>query len=95
MERPARQTESCTENDIAHYNCKKINSTLQIDGDLNKPAWQNATRSNRFVDMVTGEPAIFNTQAAALWNDENLYIAFWPKNLLLRLHKNSGTLLCF
>lgn len=27
--------------------------------------------------MVTGAPAPFDTRAAALWDDENLYIGFW------------------
>jgi Carbohydrate-binding family 9 len=27
--------------------------------------------------MVTGDAAYFDTRAAALWDDENLYIAFW------------------
>ena len=31
----------------------------------------------RFVDMISGVPGFFNTQAAALWDDEALYIAFW------------------
>ena len=27
--------------------------------------------------MVTGEPGFFDTRAAALWDDENLYVAYW------------------
>jgi transposase len=27
--------------------------------------------------MVTGDPGYFDTRAAALWDDENLYVAFW------------------
>ena len=48
-----------------------------IDGDLSKPVWRQAPRSPRFVDMVTGDPAIFDTRSAALWDDQNLYIAYW------------------
>jgi hypothetical protein len=29
--------------------------------------------------MVTGEPGLFDTRSAALWNDNNLYIAFWAE----------------
>ena len=48
-----------------------------MDGILSKAAWQHAPRSPRFVDMVTGDPGYFDTRAAALWDDENLYVAFW------------------
>ena len=41
--------------------------------------WQKALRSPRFVYMVTGVPGFYNTEAAALWDDENLYIAFWAE----------------
>ncbi len=72
-----KSTANCDEKDTAHYTCYKINESIQIDGDLNKPVWQKAIRSPRFVDMVTGVPGFYNTEAAELWNDENLYIAFW------------------
>ena len=29
--------------------------------------------------MVTGEPGLYDTRSAALWNDENLYMAFWAE----------------
>lgn len=61
---------------IADYIARKTNSTISIDGNCNKPVWQSAAWSPRFVDMVTGEPGIYNTQTAILWNDQHLYIAF-------------------
>ncbi|MDB5246554.1 MAG: hypothetical protein JWQ40_948 [Segetibacter sp.] len=69
----------CSEDEIAHYNCHKINSRIEINGDLSKPEWSNAVKSGRFVDMVTGEPGLYDTRSAALWDDENLYIAFWAE----------------
>lgn len=30
-----------------------------------------------FVEMATGEPAFFGTLAAAVWDNENPYIAYW------------------
>lgn len=62
---------------MADYTCYRIDSPIAIDGSLEKPAWQMAPKSPRFVDMATGEPAILGTHAAALWDDENLYAAFW------------------
>ena len=58
------------------YTAKKITHTIQLDGNVQKPVWQNAVWSKRFVDMVTGQAGIYNTQTAILWNDEHLYIAF-------------------
>ncbi len=69
----------CNKEDIAHYNCNKIEGSIEINGDLNKREWIKAVKSDRFVDMVTGDPGLYNTRSAALWNDENLYIAFWAE----------------
>lgn len=58
------------------YVAKKIASSIKIDGNIQKPIWQNADWSPRFVDMVTGDMGLYNTQTAILWNDTHLYIAF-------------------
>jgi hypothetical protein len=58
------------------YTAKKISAVITIDGNINKPVWQNAAWSKRFADMVTGQPGMYNTQTALLWNDMHLYIAF-------------------
>lgn len=50
---------------------------LELDGSLADPAWRNAPRSRRFVDMATGEPALLDTTCAILWDDDNLYVGFW------------------
>lgn len=61
----------------AQYTCYRTRQRPVLDGRLASPAWQKAPRSPRFVDMLTGEAAIFDTRASALWDDENLYIGFW------------------
>jgi hypothetical protein len=66
------------------YTCRRIAAPLTIDGDLTKPAWRNALRSPRFVDMVTGGPAPFDTRSAALWDDEYFYVGFWVEEPFLR-----------
>jgi hypothetical protein len=63
--------------EVAHYTCHRAANALVIDGDLTKPAWATAARSPRFVDVVTGRPALLDTRAAALWDDAYLYVAFW------------------
>lgn len=60
----------------ADYKAQKITNQITIDGNIDKPIWQNATWSKRFVDMVTGDFGMYNTQSAILWNDTHLYFAF-------------------
>jgi hypothetical protein len=62
---------------VADYHCYRTRAALPLDGRLTAAAWQSAPKSPRFVDMVTGAPAHFDTRAAALWDDQNLYIGFW------------------
>ena len=59
------------------YSVYRVNTPPKGDGRLSDPAWQLAPRSPAFVDMATGEPALYDTRAAALWDEENLYIGFW------------------
>lgn len=63
--------------DTAPYTCYRTRQSILVDGDLQKPIWRKAVRSPRFVDMVTGDPGYFDTRAAALWDDEAFYVAFW------------------
>ncbi|MDR2370944.1 MAG: carbohydrate-binding family 9-like protein [Treponema sp.] len=72
------------EDRIAHYTCRKAGGPMHIDGDLEKPVWKNAEKSRRFVDMVTGEAAFFDTRMAALWDDHALYIAYWIEEPAVR-----------
>jgi hypothetical protein len=64
-------------NEAIPYTCYRTPSPITIDGDLNKAVWQHARKSPRFVDMISGTPGFFDTHAAALWDEEALYIAFW------------------
>jgi hypothetical protein len=69
----------CDEKEVTNYTCCRINELIEVNGDLTKPVWKNAKKSSRFVDMVTGEPGLYNTQVAALWNKDYLYFAFWAE----------------
>ena len=62
---------------IVHYDCRRVGELFPIDGNLEKPVWKGAEKTRRFVDMVTGEPAPLNTQAAALWDERARYVAYW------------------
>ncbi len=67
----------CGEKDLEHYTCHRTSHKLTIDGDLDKPAWREAPKSRRFVDLVSGRPGFLESRLASLWNDEALYVAFW------------------
>ncbi|AEF84778.1 conserved hypothetical protein [Treponema primitia ZAS-2] len=68
----------------AEYTSRRVRSPFPIDGDLTKPAWQGVPKSPRFVDMVSGEPAFFDTRMASLWDENNLYLAYWLEEPALR-----------
>jgi hypothetical protein len=59
------------------YTCYRTHAQPRLTGRLDEPAWQRAPRSPRFVDIVTGGPALYDTRAAALWDDDYLYVGFW------------------
>lgn len=63
-------------NQAPHYQAKKIATSITIDGNLEKAIWKNAKWSQRFVDMVTGQAGMYHTQAAILWSETHIYIAF-------------------
>jgi hypothetical protein len=65
-----------TPQEPAHYTCYRTAGPLTIDGKLDEPSWQLAPRSCRFVDIVTGKPAWFDTRVAILWDDDYLYFGF-------------------
>ena len=60
-----------------HYTCCRTKGPIAIDGTLDEISWQLAEKSPRFVDMTTGKTVSYDTRAAILWDDENLYVAFW------------------
>ena len=65
----------CPQEKIASYTAYHISEPMNIDGRLEESAWQHAPRSPRYVDIISGKPAIHDTRAAIVWDDDNLYIA--------------------
>ncbi len=61
---------------LAHYTCYRTAGPIEIDGKLDEPSWRMAPKSAPFVDIVTGEPAWFDTRVALLWDDDCLYFGF-------------------
>jgi hypothetical protein len=68
---------------------------VSLDGRLESAAWLAAPKSPRFVDMVTGEPGFFDTRAAALWDDQCLYVGFWIEEPFVEAHLTERDSLIF
>jgi hypothetical protein len=77
LEDPMVTRYGCGEKDLARHICYRTSHKFEIDGRLDKPAWREAPRSPRFVDLVSGVPGFLDTRLATLWNDDALYVAFW------------------
>jgi len=60
----------------SHYTCLRATAPLQIDGRLDEADWLAAAPSNPFVDIVTGEPAWFDTRVRMLWDEDCVYFGF-------------------
>jgi len=82
----------CGEGDLAHYTCYRTSHKLAIDGRLDRPAWREAPKSKRFVDLVSGVPGFLETRMASLWDDDYLYVAFWVSepNVQARLRERDS-----
>lgn len=65
---------------VNNYICKRTNIPIMVDGILNKEIWQRALKSPRFIDVIGGTPALYESRVALLWDDEYLYIGFWCKD---------------
>jgi hypothetical protein len=72
------------EDRLVHVTAWRARGPLAVDGDLEKPAWRGVPRSPRFVDMVSGEPALYDTRVACLWDDRHLYVAYWVEEPQVR-----------
>ncbi len=74
----------CDSFDIPHYEALRVAKPLTIDGHLDEGAWKNVTKSSRFKDLVSGTKTMYNTQAAVLWDDHFLYVAYWVEEPFLQ-----------
>jgi hypothetical protein len=77
-------TYGVAEDRLTHVTCFRARERILVDGDLTKPAWREVRRSPRFVDMVSGEPALYDTRVACQWDDERFYVAYWVEEPQVR-----------
>ncbi len=68
-----------SDNRNADYTAHKIADSIEVDGDITKPVWSKTQWSSRFVDMVTGDPGLYETRTAIVWNDTHIYFGFWAE----------------
>jgi hypothetical protein len=61
---------------LAHYTAHRTSEPVAVDGRLDEPDWKAAPASEPFVDIVTGQPAWFDTRVRILWDDRFLYFGF-------------------
>ena len=79
----------------ADYICYRTPTPPVVDGHLTEAVWTKVPKSPRFGDMVTGDPAFFDTRAAALWDNANLYIGFWVEEPFVEAHLTERDSLIF
>jgi len=82
----------CDPEAAAHYTAYHISQPVKVDGNPNEKVWQAAPRSPRFADIITGAAAMYETKAAILWDDTNLYVAYWVEepNVAATLTKHNS-----
>jgi len=66
----------CYSEEMLKYSAKKIKKTPIVDGDLSDECWMNAQQAGNFYLHNKLKQAMVQTQAWAVYDDKNLYIAF-------------------
>ncbi len=74
----------CPEEEVARYTVYRVAEPIRVDGRLEEGAWKVAPRSPRFVDILSGAPTLHGTHAKVLWDEKNLYVAYWVEEPLVR-----------
>ncbi len=55
------------------FECRRATSPIHLDGRANESAWTNAVVIESFVAYWTNRPAVTETKARLLWDDQYLY----------------------
>ena len=72
------------------YIAYRAPAPITVDGRLDEPAWRLAPKSPRFVDVVSGTPAHYESRAAVVWDDEALYVGFWIEEPFVRARQTDS-----
>lgn len=57
------------------FECRRAPSGIQVDGNIDTPAWAGAATIGNFLQMNTTAPARSRTEAKLLWDDQYLYFS--------------------
>lgn len=74
----------CNRDSIKQYTAYYTPTAPTIDGHLDEKIWDKVPRSPRFVDLVSGAETIHETRSSVLWDDQNLYVAFWHEEPMVQ-----------
>src|SRR5947208_15446394 len=74
---PVRSKFPCDPEAAAHYTAYRVHEPIKVNGRLDEKAWGAVPRSAKFVDIITGKPTRYDTRAGVLWDEKNLYVAYW------------------
>jgi hypothetical protein len=77
------------------YTVYRTDIKPSLTGRLTDDVWQRAPKSPAFVDMATGRPALYETRAAALWDDECLYVGYWIEEPYPQAHQTERDSIIF
>jgi len=80
---------------VSLYTCRKVTGPIEINGDLTKPVWQSCEKTRRFIDVIDGAPALYDSRAALLWDDDYLYAGFWCEEPFVRANLTERDSLVF
>ena len=69
---------------MAAYIAQKIEQDFEIDGDVRKVIWNDATWSEQFVDMATGGVADFETHCCRVRSFTSIFAP--ASGMLVKLH---------
>jgi hypothetical protein len=81
--------------DAAPYTAFRTRTPIRVDGRLDEDAWRLAPVSPRFVDVVSGTPALYESRAAVVWDDDALYVGFWCEEPFVRARQTERDSLVF
>lgn len=74
----------CQEDQIPKYTVYRTDQPIEVDGQLNEEAWQDAPLSSRFIDLISAEDPIHDTHVKLLWDDEAFYVGFLIEEPVIR-----------
>lgn len=61
------------------YVAKKISDEAARELGVSSDLWHEVERSPRFVNIVNGAVALYDTRAAVLWSNEHLFVKYWAQ----------------